>query len=94
MKTTTIAAAKNNLSRLIHQLEVEKYIHLTRHGEPVAVMMSEKQYQTLVSPSKSLNKAILSWRSNLGENIDSGLTERTLDTIRKESSGRDFSWDE
>ena len=54
MKTTTIAAAKNNLSRLIHQLEVEEYIHLTHHGEPVAVMMSEKQYQALVSPSKSL----------------------------------------
>ncbi len=40
MKTSTIAEAKNNLSNLIHQLETEKTIHLTRHGKSVAVMMS------------------------------------------------------
>ena len=41
MKTCTIAEAKNNLSHLIHQLEVEESIRLTRYGKPVAVMMSE-----------------------------------------------------
>ncbi len=50
MKTSTIADAKNNLSHLIHQLEVEEPIHLTRYGKPVAVMMSENQYRTLISP--------------------------------------------
>ena len=41
MKTCTIAEAKNNLSHLIHHLEVEESIRLTRYGKPVAVMMSE-----------------------------------------------------
>ena len=54
MKTSTIVEAKNNLSHLIHQLELEEPIHLTRYAKPVAVMMSGSQYQELVSPTKSL----------------------------------------
>jgi len=56
-------------------------------------MMSESQYQTLVSPPKSLNSAILNWWAQLGEESDVGLTGNELNEIRKESSGREFSWD-
>lgn len=94
MKTSTIAEAKNNLSYLIHQLEVNEPIHLTRYGKPVAVMMSETQYEKLTSPVKSLNTAILNWRSQLDESMDIGLTDMELKAIREESTGRDFSWDE
>jgi len=94
MKTNTIAEAKNNLSHLIHQLEVEEPIHLTRYGKPVAVMMSETQYKQLISPVKSLNSAILNWRNQLDEPSDIALSDKELKTIRKESSGREFSWDE
>ena len=94
MKTSTIAEAKNNLSHLIHRLEVEEPIHLTRYGKPVAVMMSENQYQKLVSPPKSINLAIMNWRSQLDEASDVGLTNNELNGIRKESVGREFSWDE
>ena len=55
-------------------------------------MMSESQYQTLVSPPKSLNSAILNWWAQLGEESDVGLTGNELNEIRKESSGREFSW--
>ncbi len=94
MKTSTIAEAKNNLSHLIHQLEVEEPIHLTRYGKPVAVMMSETQYKQLISPVKSLNSAILNWRNQLVEPSDIALSDKELNTIRKESSGRKFLWDE
>ncbi len=93
MKTSTIADAENNLSHLIHQLEVEEPIHLTRYGKPVAVMMSENQYQKLVSPPKSINSAILNWRSQLDEESDVGLTSNKLNAIRKESVGCEFSRD-
>ncbi len=59
MKTCTIAEAKNNLSHLIHQFEKGEPIHLTRYGKPVAVMMSESQYQKLVLSTQSINLAIL-----------------------------------
>ncbi len=94
MKTNTIAEAKNNLSQLIHQLETGETIHLTRYGKPVAVMMSEDQYQNLIAPNKSLNTAILNWRSQLNDNVDIGLNDNELNLLRKESVGREFSWEE
>jgi len=94
MKTSTIAEAKNNLSNLIHRLESEEAIHLTRHGKPVAVMMSENQYQNLIAPTKSVNTAILNWRNQLTGNTDIGLSDSELGAVRKDSAGREFSWDE
>ncbi|MCX7180693.1 MAG: type II toxin-antitoxin system Phd/YefM family antitoxin, partial [Proteobacteria bacterium] len=62
MKISTIAEAKNNLSQLIYQLEADETIHLTRHGKPVAVMLSEANYQKLIHKNNSLFQAIQQWR--------------------------------
>jgi len=56
--------------------------------------MSENQYQKLVAPTKSINSAILNWRSQLDEESDVGLTSNELNEIRKQSAGHEFSWDE
>ncbi len=91
MKNSTIAEAKNNLSQLIHQLEFDEAIHLTRHGKPVAVMLSEANYQKLTQKSVGLFQAIQQWRSQLDE--ESALTEAELKQIRAASQKREFSWD-
>lgn len=92
MKTSTIAEAKNNLSQLIHQLQSDEPIHLTRHGKPVAVMLSEANYQKLTQKNNGLYQAIQQWRNQLDSDI--GLTESELKNVRATSQGRDFSWDE
>lgn len=92
MKTSTIAEAKNNLSQLIHQLEFDEPIHLTRHGKPVAVMLSETNYQKLTGKNKGLYQAIQQWRAQL--EAECGFTESELKNLRTASHGRDFSWDE
>lgn len=92
MKTSTIAEAKNHLSKLIHQLESDGAIHLTRHGKPVAVMLSEANYQKLTQKNKGLFQAIQQWRSQLDE--DSALTEAELKQLRASGQEREFSWDE
>jgi len=92
MKTSTIAEAKNNLSQLIHQLESDEAIHLTRHGKPVAVMLSEANYQKLTHKDNSLYQAIQQWRDQLDG--DSALTELELKNLRAASQQREFSWDE
>lgn len=92
MKTRTIAEAKNNLSQLIHQLDADVAIHLTRHGKPVAVMLSEANYQKLTQKNRSLYQAIQQWRSQLDS--DSALTEAELKTLRAAGQEREFSWDE
>ena len=57
-------------------------------------MMSESQYKKLTSPEKSLNDAILTWRNQLGNDLDVGFNEEELKTVRGKSVGREFSWDE
>jgi len=92
MKTSTIADAKNNLSQLIYQLESDDPIHLTRHGKPVAVMLSEANYQRLTQKNNGLYQAIQQWRRQLDS--DGALTETELNTLRTTSQPRAFSWDE
>lgn len=95
MRTSSIADAKNNLSQLIHQLETGEAIHLTRYGKPVAVLMSENQYQRAIGTNKSLNSAILNWRNQLNQNDDIGFNDKELQAIREESKkGREFTWEE
>jgi prevent-host-death family protein len=89
MKTSTIAEAKNNLSKLIHQLESDEAIHLTRHGKLVAVMLSEASYQKLTHHDSRLYQAIQDWRSQ-----QVGMTETELKSVRATYPGREFSWDE
>jgi prevent-host-death family protein len=92
MKISTIAEAKNNLSQLIYQLEADETIHLTRHGKPVAVMLSEANYQKLIHKNNSLYQAIQQWRTELKDEV--ALTETELNNIRTSSQERAFSWDE
>jgi prevent-host-death family protein len=92
MKISTIAEAKNNLSQLIYQLEADETIHLTRHGKPVAVMLSEANYQKLIHKNNSLFQAIQQWRDDLTNDV--ALTEVELKNIRTSSQERAFSWGE
>jgi len=92
MKTNTIAEAKNKLSQLIYQLESDEPIHLTGHGKPVAVMLSEANYQKLTQQNNGLYQAIQHWREQL--NGDGALTETELNSLRASSQARAFSWDE
>ncbi len=94
MQTNTIAEAKNNLSQLIHQLERGESISLTRYGKPVAVLMSQQQYQNLLAPEKSLHQAILSWRSELEHQQDPGFNEQELQAIRHPVVERDSPWND
>ncbi|MDD5273318.1 MAG: type II toxin-antitoxin system Phd/YefM family antitoxin [Methylovulum sp.] len=92
MKTSTIAEAKNKLSQLIYELESDEAIRLTRHGKPVAVMLSEASYQKLTQKNKGLFQAIQHWRSQWDE--DCALTEAELKALRTASQGRAFAWGE
>ena len=87
-----IDEAKNNLSQLIYQLEADETIHRTRHGKPVAVMLSEANYQKLIHKNNSLYQSIQQWRTELNDEV--ALTETELNNIRTSSQERVFTWDE
>lgn len=94
MRSSSIADAKNNLSHLIQEIEAGDPVHLTRYGRPVAVIMSEHQYQSLVAPEKSVSTAIMNWRSQLDENVHNGFDDRELRQLRKEPVAREFTWED
>ncbi|HLE14425.1 MAG TPA: type II toxin-antitoxin system Phd/YefM family antitoxin [Anaerolineales bacterium] len=43
----SIAEARQNLAALVHRLEKQQVIEITRRGKPVAVLMSVQEYQRL-----------------------------------------------
>ncbi|CAN5713078.1 hypothetical protein BH18ACT11_BH18ACT11_18320 [soil metagenome] len=45
----SIAEARHDLAALVHELEGRDFIELTRRGEPVAVMLSLREYRRLAA---------------------------------------------
>ena len=48
-KQYSIAEARHNLAALVHELERKALIELTRRGEPVAVLLSIREYRRLTA---------------------------------------------
>ncbi|ETW98856.1 type II toxin-antitoxin system Phd/YefM family antitoxin [Candidatus Entotheonella palauensis] len=93
MSQVSIVEAKNALTRLIHQAEQGEEIHITRHGKPVAVLLSREVYERLQAGKQpSFWQAIQDWRAQA--TFDSPeLTPEEVDGWRDRSPGRAFSWD-
>jgi len=47
LKRYSIAEARDHFTALIHKVEQDAAVELTRRGKPVAVIMSVQQYQQL-----------------------------------------------
>lgn len=89
-KTFSIAEARHSLAALVHQLERQPIIQLTRRGKPVAVLLSVREYQRLVAAKAGFWDAYANFRSqaNLKElDIDPKLFD-----VREKSQGREFNW--
>lgn len=88
----TIANAKNKLPAIIHSVETGQAVKLTRHGRPVAVLMSIKDYQRFNRKKEGYWSALNSWRKNV-EKEGIAVTGEEFERIRDDCSGRevDFS---
>jgi len=56
-KRHSIVEARKNLPELIRQAESGKAVELTRRGEPVAVLVGQKEYDRLTKPSLGFGDA-------------------------------------
>ena len=52
-KKYTIAEAKSKLPAIIHTVEDGPSIKLTRHGKPVAVLLSIREYEQLAKKKRA-----------------------------------------
>lgn len=96
MAETSIAEAKNQLTRLIHQAERGDAVHITRRGRPVAVLLSEAEYARLSrgTTRPTFWEAIQAMRADPDfEPVD--LQPEEIASWRdRAAEGRDFEWPE
>ncbi len=88
----TIVDAKNKLPSIIHSVETGQAVKLTRHGKPVAVLLSIKDYQRLNRKREGYWSALNSFRKQLKKE-GVFISGEDFKNIRDKSSGRevDFS---
>jgi len=86
-KQFTISDAKNRLPSLVHAIEHGPEVQLTRHGKPVAVLISIAQYKRLIQRRKNFWEELNSFR----ETADTDTLLSSDDNFfedRPKSSGR------
>ncbi len=93
MSQVPIAEAKNTLTRLVVQAERGEAVHITRRGKPVAVLVSEDEYERLKSGAQEdFWQAIQRWRARASFDWQE-LTPEEVDGWRDRSPGREPSWE-
>ncbi|MBW1962224.1 MAG: type II toxin-antitoxin system Phd/YefM family antitoxin [Deltaproteobacteria bacterium] len=83
----TIAEAKNKLSSIVHAVEQGAPVKLTRHGRPVAVLLSINQYDRLSHKKEGYWRALKSFRK-LIEKEDTLISDEDFQGLRDDSPGR------
>jgi len=91
-KKYTIAEAKSKLPAIIHTVEDGPSIKLTRHGKPVAVLLSIREYEQLAKKKTGFWSALTKFRNILEkENIE--ITDKDFAGLRDTSTGRERELD-
>ena len=91
-KQYSISVAKNNLPTIIHSVEDGTAVQLTRHGKPVAVLVSFVQYQRLVNQKKDFWSALTYFKERTRKE-ELLLDDLTFSGLRDENQGRDVDFD-
>jgi antitoxin Phd len=90
-KSLSIAEARHDLAAVVHQLEHQPRIQLTRRGKPVAVLLSMREYNRLTTQTQSFWDAY----STFAETTDLphlAIDPQVFDNVRDQSGGREVSW--
>jgi len=86
-KEFSIAEAKEKLPSLIHGVEAGTSVTLTRHGKPVAVLLSLQQFESLQKKKEGFWIALSAFR-RVVEKADMDISDADFDGLRDRSSGR------
>ncbi|MEW6077497.1 MAG: type II toxin-antitoxin system prevent-host-death family antitoxin [Thermodesulfobacteriota bacterium] len=85
-KTYTISEAKNRLPAIIHRVEIGATAQLTRHGKPVAVLVSINEYNKTKKQGSSFWQALCAFRETVKRRNFS--TDEFPDNLRDKAAGR------
>ena len=87
----SIAEAKNKLPSIIHSVEKGPSVKLTRHGKPVAVLLSIQEYERLSLKKQGFWRALKTFRK-LTEKEDTVISNADFKSLRDSSPGREVDW--
>ena len=90
-KQYSIAEARNRFAAIVHDLEQNSRIELTRRGEPVAVLLSIREYQRLQSGKGRFWEAYVAFRESVNLR-ELNIEPRVLEGARDPSPGREVAW--
>lgn len=82
----TISEAKNKLPAIVHSVERGPLVKLTRRGQPVAVLLSIKEYEALSQKRAGFWSALQAFRA---KNKDIVISDQDLENLRDRSPGRE-----
>lgn len=86
-KQFSIAEAKSKLPSLVHSVEKGPAVQLTRHGKPVAVLLSVNEYEKLHRKKTDFWNKLSAFRKSIeSEQIE--ITEGDFKDLRDTSHGR------
>ncbi len=87
----SIAEAKNKLPSIIHSVEKGPSVKLTRHGKPVAVLLSIQEYERLNLKKQDFWRALKTFHK-LIEKEDIVISNADFKRLRDSSPGREVDW--
>lgn len=88
MKNTySVGSARANLPAILDDVEAGRVIHVTRRGQPVAVIMSPDQYATLERRQSTFAEACAEFRQRFDVQ-DLGLDREFFEALRDPRPGR------
>jgi prevent-host-death family protein len=90
-KQYSVAAAKNQLPAVLHEVESGAAIEITRHGKAIAVLLSVGEYRRLHNGKPDLWEAYQAWRARSG-GLDDSDVEAWLSGTRDASPGGAVEW--
>ncbi len=86
----SVAEARNQLAALIHDVEAGNPVRITRRGQPVAVLLSENQYERLTGRQREFWEALEAFRASMAPEDLEGTVE-AFEGVRDRSPGRDVA---
>ncbi len=87
-KRYSIAEARHDLAAIVKELEQQPAIQITRRGQPVAVLVSTREYERLSSSRTGFWEAYESFREQV-DLVKHGLEPGFLEGLRQVDTGRE-----
>ncbi len=88
LKKYSIAEARHDLAAIVKELEQQPAIQITRRGQPVAVLVSTREFERLSSKPTGFWEAYTSFREQV-DLVKNGLPEPFFENLRPKETGRE-----